>query len=222
MSASELAILVPVLARPHRVAPLLDSIEAATPTADVLFVCDPDDHAEIEAIDEEVRRRGERYLDYTLLDGNYAAKVNHGVRMTSAQYFFTGADDLDFKPGWFEAALAVIEPDIGLVGTQDLCNARVIAGEHATHFLMTREYAERPCIDGSPGPLFEGYEHEFVDDELIGTARKRGAYAFAGDAVVEHLHPDAGKAPRDALYDAQGERMARSRPLFAKRRKLWV
>jgi len=142
--------------------------------------------------------------------------------VTDEPLLFFGADDLHFHPGWLDAARAEFRPGIGVVGTQDLCNRRVLRGEHATHFLVTREYAELPLIDGGRGPLCEEYPHEFVDDELVGTARHRGAWAFAAGSVVEHLHPDAGKAPSDELYAAQAERMRRGRPIFNKRRALWT
>jgi glycosyltransferase involved in cell wall biosynthesis len=219
--SADLAILVPVLNRPHRVMPLLESIKAATPDALVVFLSDPSDGREHAAL-AGVPWAGAPAALIDSEGGNYAEKINRGVELTDTTYIFTGADDLDFHPGWFEAAVAQMTDEIGCVGTQDLCNRRVVRGEHATHFLLARWYAEQSCIDGSPGPLFEGYEHEFVDDELIGTARKRDVYAFAGDAVVEHLHPDVGKAPTDRLYQAQGERMARSRPLFEERRELWT
>lgn len=216
MTTAGLVILVPVLRRPQSVAPLLESIHTSTASARVLFIGDPGDTAEHDAI----ARAGAEMI---ATGGNYAQKINTGVRHTTEPYLFAGADDLRFHPGWLEAALEVMErTGAGLVGTQDLCNARVIAGEHATHFLLARWYAQLPTIDGQPGPCFEGYEHEFVDDELIGTARERGAYAFAPGAIVEHLHPDVGKAPTDALYAAQGARMRRSRPLFQSRTPLWT
>jgi hypothetical protein len=45
-------VIVPVLGRPHRVAPLLASLRANTPADlfDVVFVCDPDDVDEHDAI----------------------------------------------------------------------------------------------------------------------------------------------------------------------------
>lgn len=210
-------ILVPVLARPQNVAPLVESIQGATPeTHSVLFICDEHDTAEREAI----KQAGGEALVVT---GNYAEKINAGVRVTGEPWLFFGADDLRFHPGWFTAAKRVAErTGAGVIGTQDLCNPRVIAGEHATHFLVSRDYAEQPTIDGQPGPLFEGYLHEFVDDELIGTAKKRGQWAFAAESVVEHLHPDAGKSPTDGLYKAQGHRMRKSRPLYEQRRPLWT
>lgn len=210
-----LVILVPVLARPQNVAPLLDSIRTATPHARVLFICDPDDFDEQRAVHDN---GGETLL----IDGNYAAKINAGVRVTTEARIFLGADDLHFHAGWYEAAAARLKPPIGIVGTQDQCNPRVIAGEHATHFLMARWYALLGTIDGRPGPLCEDYPHEFVDDELVATARSRRAWAFADDSIVEHLHPDAGKAPMDGIYAGRRRRMRVGRQIFQERSALWT
>jgi hypothetical protein len=92
----------------------------------------------------------------------------------------------------------------------------------STHTLISREYAARPTIDGKPGPLFEGYRHEYVDDELRGTAIKRGVWAHAADAIVEHLHPTVNKADWDDSYREQGKRMRIDGPLFSRRRRLWA
>lgn len=217
---SELAILVPVLGRPHRVAPLLASIFRATPDAHVLFIVSPGDRAVRAAIDTEQLR--DPSIDALEHDGNYAAKINRGVRETDEPLLFFGADDLDFHPGWFEAAKVQLSESVGLVGTQDLCNRRVLAGEHATHFLVARWYAELGTIDGQEGPCFEGYPHEYYDDELVQTAKARDAWAFAHDSVVEHLHPDAGKAPTDELYDARPARMRQGRRVYRRRSHLWT
>lgn len=218
-AAGPLVVLVPVLDRPHRVAPLVASVRATVPEARVLFVTDPGDDAEVAAIEELMPADP---LVFALeCGGRYAAKVNAAVRATEEPLLFLGADDLDFKPGWFEAATAKLTEGIGLVGTNDLGNARVMRGEHATHFLMTRAYAELPTIDGANGPLCEQYEHNCVDDELIGTARKRGAYAHAADSHVEHLHPFWRKAAIDDTYRKGQRRFDRDRRLREKRRRLW-
>jgi glycosyltransferase involved in cell wall biosynthesis len=212
------AILVPVLNRPHRVEPLLDSIARATPNPHVvLFICDPGDRAEQDAI----AAAGGWMISP---GGNYASKINAGIRATSEPLIFTGADDLDFHPGWLKHASALMSDTIGVVGTNDLCNPRVIDGEHSTHSLVARWYAQLGTIDepDSGKLLHEGYPHEFVDDELIATAKHRGAYAHAHRAVVEHLHPDAGKAPTDALYEGRRRRMRRGRVIFHERSALWT
>ena len=214
---SELVVLVPVLKRPHRVAPTLESIQATVPGARTLFIPDPDDDPERAAI----RACG---ADELPVEGGYARKINAGVAATSEPLLFLGADDLDFKPGWFEAATAKLREGAEVVGVNDLVQRP--HRTHATHFLMTRAYAERPTIDGSPGdrahPLHEGYTHWFIDDELIATARHRGKYAYAPEAMVEHMHYAGGKAPDDETYFRGREHRFRDQQLFRGRESLWA
>lgn len=213
-------VIVPVLRRPHRAAPLAESVQA-TSSARVLFVASPNDVAEQDA----VRATG---ADLLVMDkphrcGDYARKINAAYRTTTEPLMFLGADDLRFHPGWLEAALEALGDGIGVVGTNDLTNPRTMRGEHSTHSLVTREYVDVfGTIDEPRKVLHEGYRHEYVDDELVGTAKKRGAWAFAAHSYVEHLHPMAGKAPMDPLYAAQAERMRMSRNLYRRRRLLWT
>ena len=95
-------------------------------------------------------------------------------------------------------------------------------GEHSTHSLVTRAYTHHGTIDDPSRLLHEGYPHEYVDDEFVGTARHRGAFAAAPDSVVEHLHPQVQKAPMDDLYAQQHSRMRRSVGLYRQRRHLWT
>lgn len=211
-----------MLGRPHRVKPLLQSIAVATPSPHrVLFVCTPGDTAVTEAIDSA----GAERIDVPRQDrGDYARKINAGYLHTTEPLLFLGADDLAFHVDWLERACErLADPAVGVVGTNDLGNPRVMEGKHSTHSLVTRSYADEFGTIDEPGKvLFEGYPHEFVDDELVGTARRRGAFAFAHDSHVEHLHPHWGKAPTDDLYEAQAVRLAQGRSLFQKRRRLWM
>lgn len=214
-----LAILVPVLRRPHRVAPLLASIAAVTPDPyRVVFVATAGDEEELAAIkstDAEVLVLAEPYEGR----GDYARKINAGVDATSEELIFTGADDLHFHPGWLAAALATGMP---VVGTNDLGNPAVLAGRHATHSLVTREYVSLGTIDDPTKLLHEGYPHEWVDREFVETARHRGMFASAQRSIVEHLHPAWAKAPTDALYDGSPARMIAGRTLYRSRRHLWA
>lgn len=219
--APDVAILVPVLRRPHRVAPLLDSIQESTPAgrARVLFLGSPGDAAEHLAVEEA---RAELMICDPLAPGDYARKINLAIRRTAEPLLFLGADDLRFHPGWLEAAEALLSETVGVVGTNDLCNPRVMRGEHATHFLVARWYADLGTVDEEGKLLHEGYAHEYVDNELIATARSRGAYAHAADSRVEHLHPIARRAPVDALYAAAPARLRQGRALFKEREALWA
>lgn len=181
-----LVILVPVLDRPERIEPFLASIVASTPKARVVFVADTVDEREHQALEDAG-------AEWFIFAGNYAAKINEAVERTEEELLFLGADDLDFKLGWFESAWKVLgDTGAEVIGTNDLCNPRTMRGEHATHFLVRRSYAERPTQDGGRGPLCELYRHNCVDDELLATATVRGVYAFAPDSIVQHLHPMAG------------------------------
>jgi glycosyltransferase involved in cell wall biosynthesis len=218
MTSPELAILVPVLNRPQNVEPLLESISHSTPGDwRVIFLVDPSDDAELEAIYDAIVVFGTDRVWFRECGGSYAAKINFGARHTDAPLVFLAADDLRFRRGWLDAARQHLSKDTQVVGVNDLCSDRVQRGEHATHFLMTREYALQPTVDGGRGPLHEGYRHWFCDDELVATARRRGVLAFARDSIVEHFHPMNGKAPDDETYRKGREHQRQDRALFRQR-----
>lgn len=220
MATADVVIIIPVLNRPHRAAPVLQSAIEASPSARVLFVGSPGDDAEHEA----VRKAGGELLviDQPCLPGDYARKVNAAYRATKEPLLFLAADDVHFHAGWFEAAAAKVEGRTEVVGTNDLGNRRVIAGTHSTHTLVTRRYCDNMgTIDQRRCVLHEGYWHEWTDDEFIETAKSRNAWAFARDSIVEHLHYNWGKAPLDPIYAAQRQRMAVTKHLYLQRRHLW-
>lgn len=211
----ELAILVPVLGRPHRVQPLLDSIARTTPDALVVFLADPLDYEELRAI--RVAHTPLNVLTLSL-GGNYAHKINDGVSATTEPLIFTAADDLEFHAGWLDAAKAKLRA-AQVVGVNDLIPR---TRDHATHFLLTREYANQPTIDGQRGPMFEGYKHWCCDDELIGTATHRGVYDYARLSVVEHFHPYNDKAAWDSTYELGHVNRRHDKRLLRQRKRLWT
>jgi len=219
MGQPDLVILVPVLHRPKNIDPLMESIRVATPHARTVFLSSPDSPAETDALRERNLEVWE--MPFASGPGDYARKINYGSTHTDEAFIFLGADDLRFHAGWFEAAAALMTRRVLVVGTNDLGNPRVLAGEHATHSLVARRYVRRGTIDGGEGLLHDGYPHEFVDDEFVGTAKARGVWAFAADAVVEHLHPHWGKADTDFIYAASRSRLRVGRRLWRERCPLW-
>jgi hypothetical protein len=135
----------------------------------------------------------------------YPEGINELARIARAdgfKYVFIGADDLEFHPGWWREAQHVIDrTGAEVVGTNDLCNPRVIAGQHATHFLVKASYLDRGTLDKPDELMSEAYRHSFVDDEIKLTAMARDTYAHADLAVVEHLHPFNGKSEWDDTYE---------------------
>lgn len=212
---NELTILVPVLARPHRVRPVLESAQKATPCADVLFIADPDDTDQLEVLTLEG-------ADFIAPGGTYAEKINLGVRECDSPLIFTGADDITFPAGWFEAAKAHLSEQIQVVGVTDDVTERNRLGHHAPHFLVTRSYALQPTIDGGRGPLCEAYGHFFCDNEFIATAQKREAIHIATDSKVIHTHYFDGSGEMDATYEKGRSTRFKDGRKFKRRRRLWM
>jgi hypothetical protein len=89
----DLAIVIPMLGRPHRVAPLLQSIDETVPNARVLFMVSEGDNEVIRAI---IANRKQFIRVQYQTTGDYARKINLGIRATIQPFIFSGADDLKF------------------------------------------------------------------------------------------------------------------------------
>lgn len=217
------AVIVPVLNRPERVHPLIESFRASVEPeqASLYFVASETDLEEIDTIrDARVPLfvlRGPRR------SGDYARKINHAARLTGEPWLFLGADDLAFRKGWLDACLRdAARYSKRVVGTNDLGNREVIARRHSTHSLVARSYIEeRGTIDRPGVVLHEGYDHQWCDNEFIETAKHRSEFVSCGSAVVEHLHPHWGKAEPDETYRIALAEGRRDQILFRTRRRLW-
>lgn len=188
----------------------------------LLFVCSQDDDDEIAACSEA----GDvLVVEWPAGAGDYARKINAGYRATTEPFIFTGADDLVFHEGWAREALELAsETGAGVVGTDDLWNPAVRRGDHSTHSLIRRAYVEQDGAswDG-PGVVYhEGYDHQFVDTELVAVAMQRGRWAFCRAARVEHLHPFAHKGEMDATYRKGLAHGRDDRRLYESRRRLYL
>ncbi len=185
------AVLCPVLNRPENVWPLVESFAANTPVgaANLYFVADDDDTAELEAIayvgaDRLAATRG----------STYAEKLNAGLEQTTEPWVLCIGDDVRFHDGWLDQAKK-LSGEFDVIGTNDspngIKNPKVANGSHADHFFVRRNYIEDygASLNG-PGVLApEEYRHWYVDKEIVGLARARGVFAPCLDSIVEHLHP---------------------------------
>lgn len=217
---TSVAVIIPVLNRPHRVAPLVASILASDKRAKPLFLVSPGDADELAA----VRSSDASWVvvDWPPGRGDYAKKINHGFLFTDDEWVFTGADDLHFHPGWFDACLnAHARTNACVIGTNDGGNPLVINGRHSTHSLVHRDYGECGTIDDSTKLLCELYDHNGVDVEFVETARWRRTFTFASDARVEHQHHLWRKAEKDDTYRKGNRAYAADQALLARRRRMW-
>ena len=219
-------ILVPVLGRPHRAAPLVDNIRATTEVpATVTFICSRGDDDQIQAC-FDLHTMGARtiVMEYPAGAGDYARKINAGFHSTGSEWVFMGADDLTFEPRWDTTALKVARDKYHVVGTNDLANRQVQRGQFGTHCLIRRRYITETggVADLGPGTvLSEAYDHNFVDRELCHTAQHRGVFVFARHSRVKHHHPLWRTAPQDATYRKALAKFRDDQRLFLSRAHLW-
>lgn len=218
------AVLVPVLGRPARAAAVADSIRNAEAAAEPLFLASPGDDDEIAACSHV---GWTIVVDWKAAKADYAKKMNFGYEVARARGFewiFLGADDLVFHPGWFAACVTeAARLNACVVGTNDMGNVRTKAGFHSTHTLVHRDYlACGGVVDDPTRILCERYDHQFVDDEFVQTARARDTFVSAGNAYVEHLHPHWGKAAPDATYAKGNAHFEDDRRLYEARKGMWL
>jgi hypothetical protein len=214
----KVAVLVPTLGRPDNIGRVRDDLYATVDPHDVVlyFVIESHDHESEEALADF-----ECLGIYNGRSPSYAGAINSAVLATSEPVIFMGADDLHFHEGWLPPLLDLAET-FGLVGTNDLHNPDVKAGWHSTHSLITREYALTACVDAPGVPLHEGYVHNYVDTEVVATARSRGEFAPCLASIVEHAHWLWGMARMDTTYAKGRNSEPDDRAVFNSRGHLWT
>lgn len=218
------AVVVPVLGRPQHAEPFMRSLRASTGLATCYAVCERSEpevaaawaHAGATVLWDDVEQvDGQGPTAHT-----FAEKCNLAYRQTTEPWLFTCGSDVTFHPGWLSHAQHVADVlQASVVGTNDLANARVLAGEHATHLLIRRSYVDEQgsSWDGPKVLAHEGYRHNFVDDEIVTAAKQRGVWQMALGSVVEHHHPVFGKAPDDEVYQLGQSTWEVDRDLFRAR-----
>ena len=211
-------VIVPVLHRPQNVRPFMESLRASTGLATAWFVCEPDDVIQW----GEVEKHGAHRVVHP---GTFAQKVNAVASEVSTPWMFLAGDDVVFRPGWLDHAQFIAKTHgAQVVGTNDLGNARVMAGEHGTHLLISTAYVRDvgASWDGPGKVCHEGYTHWFVDDEIVTAAKQRDVWMSAPGSIVEHNHPAWGKAPDDDVYRKGQANAQRDQATFRKRVKAHV
>lgn len=216
----KVAVLIPAMRRPENVPRLMGSL-AATPEATAYYICDADDVEQIAAVEAA----GGSVIEATS-GSTFAAKINDGVRATAEPWVFVSGDDVEFTPGWIEAARPLAER-FDVIGTNDTARARpknpdVASGRHADHFFMRRSYIEDVggCLDGPGVAAPTAYRHWFCDREMVGLAKARGVFSPCLASVVEHHHPGYDNAPRDGIYTLAQESALDDEKIYALRKPL--
>ncbi len=207
-AAERTAVVVPVVGRPGNAAPFMATLRASTGLATVYAIAEPDDGDTIRAWREagaEVILGDAEWIgdEPQPVARTFAEKINLGYRHTTEPWLLLVGDDVRFHSGWLDHAQATAGTGHHVIGTNDLANPRVMAGEHATHLLVRRSYIDEhgASWDGPKVVCHEGYRHWYVDDEIVTAAKQRGVWAMALASKVQHLHPAWGTAEIDEVYE---------------------
>jgi hypothetical protein len=199
-------VIVPVMGRPHHAEPFMRSLRATTGLATVYAVANEDDGETIAAW----RAAGAHVFTTGLT--SFAEKVNDVYPDTTAPWILLVGSDVQFKPAWWDHALNTAR-NLGasVVATNDVFNQDVKDGRLATHPVIARAYIDEhgASWDGPGVVCHEGYSHWYVDAEWSTVAVQRGVFAVSPSSVIEHLHPLAGKAEHDEVYEL-GQRNSRN------------
>lgn len=139
---------------------------------------------------------------------------NTGASLATGAVLVLGADDLWWFHGWIGEMLEVMAQfpnGDGMVGLNDLAHD---GNKISTHFGVSRQCA----IEHFGGCLVTPvYRHYYVDQEAAARAKRAGRFAWAQNAVAEHLHPVFGKARMDAVYEWPQASLEADGELFFKR-----
>jgi hypothetical protein len=211
-------VLIPSYGRAARLASVVENVRGASAHVDtVTIIAEADDKATIAAV-KALGPTARLILNDR--ERTYAGAINCAVDQVAAEWLFTGSDDLRFFAGWDVQALRLARlTGAKVVGTNDLWNASVLAGQHSTHSLVELAYIRTmgATADAIPGKCLHEYHHNFVDPELVQVAMHRDVYAHCHTALVEHMHPLAGKGDMDATYEHGASRYQEDAALFAER-----
>ena len=187
-------MIIPQRGRFEKLKDCIDSLFLYSRDAEIIIVADDDERSTLE---ELAPLTGTKRYYPDLIQKRALDKWNLGATVATGDVLVVAANDCEFKEGWSEEALKVLDglPDgNGMVGFNDTHTDPRVS---SPHFLMTREYVMKynggvlmpPC-----------YDMMFCDVENRLRAQSLGRYAPAYKSVVIHNHPMTKSAEIDSVH----------------------
>lgn len=210
----KVSVVIPSKDRPDRLRNCIEQLQLVSPQVEIVVVADAGDD-KTSSVAEELKCK--LVVSDDPIGGFLGHKPVHcwniGAAAASGDAFVLGADDLKFHEGWLEAALLGLARlnFVGLVAFNDLSP---LAGDLATHYLVSKNYAAN---DWGGVLAIPSYYQHFIDTEATARAKRDKCFYYAEDAIVEHEHWMWGKAENDEVYQRGQERFSEGKSTFAKR-----
>lgn len=184
--AEKMIVIVPSRGRPENAARLLDAWEATGAVADLLFCLDNDDPA----LDDYPRGTPAERL-------GLVGTLNHYARRYSERLFdyigFMGDDHLPRTPHWDQKIVDVLASRKAAIAYGDDLHQ---GSNIPTAVFMTSNIIQALGYMAPPR-----FQHLYIDNVWREWGEGLGEFHYLPGVVIEHMHPDAGKAQRDSGYE---------------------
>jgi glycosyltransferase involved in cell wall biosynthesis len=193
------SVLFPTTGRPDAAEACLRQLRETAPDVEIIAAIDAD---------PETEARLQVLADRITYSDEYrgcSRAWNDALALATGDPIVFAADDLEWHPGWLQAALkrlAEFPGGWGLVGFNDGHWNESLS----THYIMSRRF----IVEVLGGVVaWDFYRHSFNDLEVNERAKRAGRYAWCQEAHVKHLHWTFGDRPKDdtdtRLLDEHGE-----------------
>ena len=190
-----ISVVLPSRDRPAGVLRSIHSLLATAPNQEfeIVVVLDEPDAASHEAVRAALPQAAIVTVGADHL-GWPGKKFNAGYRATHGEWVLCATDDIEFKAGWLEGALALAETYsvIGLFSDEPQGHGAAML------FLMRRDYVET-VQRGYLAPPF--YRVWYSDMEVAQRARALDQYADLQEPALVHHHPGLGRGVDDHIYE---------------------
>jgi glycosyltransferase involved in cell wall biosynthesis len=204
-----ISVLLATMGRPEMAEATIKSIHATSPRRDVEIIVAVDGPLE----DADNLGACGCEIDWSPEPRGSSKAWNDALKRAEGDPIVLAADDLEFEPGWLDAALetlAQFEDGWGLVGFND----GHWGPELSTHYLMSRRF----IVEVLGGVVaWDCYRHSFNDCEANARAVAAGRYAWCENARVYHRHWLFGDRPQDQTDTRQLGEHSDSARIFLER-----
>lgn len=214
-----LGIYIPTYGRPDKLQQVADNLKEATKGDFNLYWCvEKHDPKSIKA----AKATGAKVIVNT---GKpcYADALQEIYEQTDEEIFFWGNDDFLFLKDWDVEPMRMIKENkgIGVLGVHDgNPNTR-----YSTISFIRRKYIEEQSgVVDMPNRVLYPYHHNYVDDELTNTAKKRDVWAYCSAPCIHHQHHSfkwLGEFPHDDTYAKNDKNFAEDTNTYYSRVHLW-
>jgi hypothetical protein len=196
--ADDLLVIIPTRGRPGAIPEIMQAWDDTGATADVLFCVDKDD-PELAAYKQQAKA----YTDDNRVRFVYWARkrlcgtLNQAAVKNARSYRFLAFMGDDHRPRpaampWDARIRECLSGGPGIVYGNDLLQGEKMATAVAmtSDIVTTLDYMAPPQL-----------VHLCLDLAWVQWGRGMGRITYLDDMVIEHLHPAAGKANVDAVYE---------------------